>query len=60
MYQIGRARVRIHGEVNRDSLMEATERFVRSVDYEKRKKSHTQSAQADGATETKSKRLACG
>ena len=60
MYQIGKARVRIHGEVSRERLMEATEKFVRSVEYQKRKEANTQSEKADGAMEVKSKRLACG
>lgn len=47
MYQIGSARVRIHGEVSREQLMEATERFIRGVEHQKRKEANTQSAEAD-------------
>ena len=60
MYQIGRAKVRLHGTCSREQLVSATEKFIRSVDFEKRKKAYSQSTDAAGAVETRPKRVVCG
>ena len=53
MYQIGKAKVRIHGTVSREQLQVALEKFVRGVEAEKRKEANSQSADADGALEAR-------
>lgn len=53
VYQIGKAIVRIHGTVSRERLEAATERFVRSVENQKRKETDTQSEKADGEMEAR-------
>jgi hypothetical protein len=60
VYQIGKAKVRIHGSVSRERLEVALERFIRGVEAEKRKEAYSQSAVADGEVETRSKSVACG
>ena len=60
MYQIGKAIVRIHGEASRERLEVAVEKFVRSVEAEKRKEANKKSADADAGMETRSNGVACG
>ena len=59
MYQIGKAKVRIHGTVSRERLEVAIEKLIRGVEAEKRKEAYSQSAAADGEVETRSKSVAC-
>lgn len=59
MYQIGKAIVRIHGEASREQLMKATERFIRGVETEKRKKANKAAAKADREMEARPKSVAC-
>lgn len=59
MYQIGKAKVRIHGTASREQLESAVERFIRSVEAEKRKEANSQSAAADGEVEARHKGVAC-
>ena len=54
MYQIGKAIVRIHGNVSRERLEDATERFIRGVEDKKRKEANTQPAEVDGEVEARS------
>ena len=44
MYQIGKAKVRIHGSVSREQLERATERFIKCVDEQRRKEIVTQTS----------------
>ena len=59
MYQIGKAIVRIHGTASRERLEAATERFMRSVENQKRKETNAQSAEADREMEVRPESLAC-
>ena len=60
VYQIGKAIVRVHGEVSRERLEVAVERFVRGVEDKKRKEANKKSKNADGEVETRPQGLACG
>ena len=60
MYQIGNAKVRIHGEPSREQVEAAVVKFIRGVETEKRKKANKAAAQADGEVEARSKSVACG
>ena len=51
MYQIGNARVRIHGDVSRSQIQTATEKFIRSVEYQKRKETNERATKAVGEME---------
>lgn len=53
MYQLGKAKVRIHGSTNREQLETAVEKFIRSVEHQKRKETNEKPTDADGAMEAR-------
>lgn len=59
MYQVGNAKVRVHGTSSRERLETAVEKFIRSVETEKRKKANENTAYADGEMEARPKGVAC-